>query len=193
MGMALFRDLIKEALPAQKIAAHLLRLLPDFTTPTASIGENSFVNRQESYLRRAVEAADIITIAMACNSGRVATQNLPFLLSNPVIAKAMTLFLTTSSSIGVDPISPDGDLHSRFIGLIYEITELYGQAHINLETALKEDFIEWKSVAAIVKEGVEGGLLSIDDAPYALSDATVLTYLIRALQLMKIMGRNPAL
>lgn len=189
--MALFRDLSKEALPAKKIADHLSRLLPDFTTTPAPLEEYPFVERQENHLRRAVEAADIISIAMACSAGRVATRDLPLLLSNPIIAKATTIFLTTKPSMTATPIGLHGDLDSHFIETVFELTELYGQGNLDLATILKQEFVEWREVAALAAEGVHRGILSKDDVPYVLSDGTIVTYLIRALQLMNIMGGIP--
>jgi hypothetical protein len=189
--MALFRDLSKEALPAKKIADHLSRLLPDFPANSVPLEEYPFVERQENHLRRAVEAADIISIAMACSTGRVATRNLPLLLSNPIIAKATTIFLSTTPSMTSGPIGVDGDLDNHFIDIVFELTELYGRENLDLGTILHQDFVEWRKVAAVAVEGVHRGILSKDDVPYVISDGTILTYLIRALQLMNIMGGSP--
>lgn len=186
--MALFRDLSKEALPAKKIADHLARLLPDFPANSVPLEEYPFVERQENHLRRAVEAADIISIAMACSTGRVATRNLPLLLSNPIIAKATTIFLSTTPSMTSGPIGVDGDLDNHFIDIVFELTELYGRETLDLPTILHQDFVEWRKVAAVAAEGVHRGILSKDDVPYVISDGIILTYLIRALQLMNIMG-----
>jgi hypothetical protein len=189
--MALFGDLSKEALPAKKIAAHLSRLLPDFTTDPAPLEEHPADEMQENHLRRAVEAADIISIAMACSTGRVATRDLPLLLSNPVIAKATTIFLTTPPSMTATPIGLHGDLDSHFIDIVFELTELYGRGNLDLATILKQEFVDWRKVAAVAAEGVHRGILSKEDVPYVISDGTLLTYLIRALQLMSIMdGRS---
>lgn len=186
--MALFRDLSKEALPAQKIADHLSRLLPDFTTTPAPLEEDSFVERQENHLRRSVEAADIISIAMACSAGRVATRDIPLLLSNPIIAKATTIFLTTTSSMTATPIRLHGALDSYFSEIVFKLTVSYGRENVDLATILKEEYVEWRKVAAVAADGVYRGILSKEDVPYVISDGTILTYLIRALQLMNIMG-----
>lgn len=189
--MALFRDLSKEALPAKKIADHLSRLLPDFTANPSPLEEHPFVERQENHLRRAVEAADIISIAMACSAGRLTTSALPLLLSNPIIAKATTVFLTTNPSMTATPIGAHGDLDSHFIEIIFELTELYGRGNISLANILKQEFVEWRIVASVAAEGVHRGIISKEDVPYVMSDGTILTYLIRALQLMSIMGGHP--
>jgi hypothetical protein len=186
--MAPFGDLSNEALSAKKIAADLSRLLPDFTTAHTSLGEGSFVERQENHLRRAVEASDIISIAMACHAGRVLSKNLPFFLSNPIIAKASTLFLNTQIVCGAEPITPSGELHHHLVDLINELLQFYGQGAVDLESSLKQDFIDWKDMAAIIRTGTASGLLSADAVPYALSDTTILPYLVKALQLKKIMG-----
>ncbi len=185
--MALFGDLSKEALPAKKIAANLSRLLPDFSTDSATIGERPFIDRQENHMRRAVEAADIIAIALACNGGRIASKDLPLLLSNPILAKASTLFLTTKESLGAEPIDVDGHLHPHFSELINELTQCYGQHDVDLENSLKREYIEWRDVAALVRAGVDSHLISEDDVPYALSDGSVLRYLVKALQLLRIL------
>jgi hypothetical protein len=185
--MALFGHLSKEALPAQKIAAHLSRLLPDFSTEPTSISEGSFVERQENHMRRAVESTDIITIAMACNGGRIASKDLPLLLSNPILAKATTIFLTTKASIGTEPIDIAGELHPHLAELVLELTQFYGQGSVELESSLKREFIEWRDVAALIQAGVRNDLLSAKDVPYALSDGAVIPYLVKALELMKIL------
>jgi hypothetical protein len=185
--MALFGDVHKEALPAKRIAANLSRLLPDFSPDHPPPGERSFIDRQENHMRRAVEAADIVTIAIACNGGRIAGKYLPFLLSNPIIAKASTLFLTTKMPVGVEPIDADGNLHRHFADLIHELTSFYGQRPVDLENSLKQEFIEWRDVAALILAGESEHLLSEEDVPNALSDGEILPYLIKALQLLKIL------
>jgi uncharacterized membrane protein (DUF441 family) len=89
------------------------------------------------------------------------------------------------------PIGLHGDLDSHFIETVFELTELYGQGNLDLATILKQEFVEWREVAALAAEGVHRGILSKDDVPYVLSDGTIVTYLIRALQLMNIMGGIP--
>ena len=138
-------------------------------------------------MRRAVESADIIAITMACNRGRIASAALPFLLSNPILAKASTLFLTTKPSIGAEPIDLDGNLNPHFSELIKELIEFYGQSDVNLDTTLCLEFIDWRDVAALIRAGVNNHLLSDEDVPYALSDGSVLPYLVKALQLMRIL------
>jgi hypothetical protein len=189
--MALFGDVSNEALPAKKIAANLSRLLPDFSSDCTTLGERSFIERQESHMRRAVEAADIIAIAMACNGGRIASKDLPILISNPILAKASALFLTTKTSLGTEPIDVDGHLHPHFSEIINELTQCYGHHDVDLEDSLKREYIEWRDVAALVRTGVDSHLLSEDDVPYALSDGSVLPYLIKALQLLKILKGTP--
>ncbi|MEY4669935.1 MAG: hypothetical protein RL518_2634 [Pseudomonadota bacterium] len=188
--MALFGDLSNEALSAKKIAANLSRLLPDFTTAGTSLGEDPFIERQENHLRRAVEAADIVAIAMACHGGRVRSKDLPFFLSNPIIAKASTLFLSTKGEMNSLPITANGELHGHFVGLIHELTRFYGQGEVDLDSCLKQDFVEWREMAAVIRLGVDSGLLSAEDVPYALSDSSVLPYVVKALQLKKIMGNG---
>jgi hypothetical protein len=185
--MALFGDLSKQFLPAKQRAANLSRLLPDFSADPTPIGDKSFVKRQENHMRRAVESADIIAITMACNRGRIASTALPFLLSNPILAKASTLFLTTKPSIGAEPIDLDGNLNPHFSELIKELIEFYGQNDVNLDTTLCLEFIDWRDVAALIRAGVNSHLLSDEDVPYALSDGAVLPYLVKALQLMRIL------
>ena len=188
--MALFGDVRKEALPAKKIAANLSRLLPDFSSDATSLEERSFIRRQESHMRRSVEASDIVTIAIACNGGRVASKDLPFLLSNPIVAKASTLFLTTRMPIGIEPIDAEGTLHHRLVELVHELTHFYGQQPIDLERCLKQEFIEWRDVSALIVTGEAQCLLCKEDIPFALSDSTILPYLVKALQLLKIMRRD---
>lgn len=185
--MALFGDISKEALPAKKIAANLSRLLPDFTPEAALRDERSFIERQENHMRRAVEAADIIAVAMACNAGRIASKDLPFLLSTPILAKASTLFFTTKITNSVEPIDAEGLFHPHFSELVHELTQFYGQRSVELEACLKGEFIEWRDVAALVRAGVTSRLLSEEDIPYALSDGAVVIYLVKALQLLKIL------
>ena len=165
--MALFGDLDKQGLPAKKIAASLSRLLPDFATNPTPIDDRSFVERQGNHMRRSVESTDIIAIAMACEGGRIASKDIPFLLSHPILAKASTLFLTTKSSIGAEPIHLDGNLNPHFSELIRELIEFYGQSDVNLDTALCLEFIDWRDVAALIRAGVNNHLLSDEDAPYA--------------------------
>jgi hypothetical protein len=163
--MALFGDVRKEALPANKIAANLSRLLPDFTPDATSLEERPFIRRQESHMRRSVEASDIVTIAIACNGGRVASKDLPFLLSSPIIAKSSTLFLTTRMPLGGELIDGEGNLHHLFVELIHELTHFYGQHPIDLEGCLKQEFIEWRDVSALIVSGEAHCLLCTEDIP----------------------------
>jgi len=185
--MALFGDVSKEAIPAKKIAANLSRLLPDFGLEATEVGGGQFVDRQKNHMRRSVEAADIITIAMAYNQGRISSGDLPFLLSNPVIAKASTLFLSSRIPAGREPIDSAGHLEQHFAALILELTHFYGRGPVDLESGLKKDYIEWREVTALIVAGETNNLLSEDDIPHALSDGEILPYLIKALQLTRIL------
>lgn len=191
--MVVYREHGREFKQANRIAANLSRLLPDFGWGLRNIDEDLFGERQGITLRQAVETSEFIDITIACNSGKISANSLPLLLSNPIIAKAASLLLHG----GIPPqdaiVDRTGNIQPQLIHKTIELIHKFAVAHIDLDRALKAETLSWREVAALARDGMQAGLLTEEEAFYTLSDGNTLRYLMRALQLAKILKAPPIL
>ena len=169
---------------AHKTAELLLRTLPDFYSGTSTVGQTHVADTITHSIARSVKKRHQLAITSLLHAGFISVETADLALSHPIIARAAVRILQADPTGLQGPLLPTPRLTHETMKELREATA----RQCNISRLLRRGFLDWKDATVIVRQGIQQGCITSEQALYALGDGEAVVQLARALKLRRVMA-----